>query len=101
MKRVTSRFSHLLNSLQIMVDEFECVEDYTLIDRRLVLCTLACGFSVFALIYDYLFPFPRSGTVLAACAIRYPSYHVHTHIHTHTHAHTHTHTQGILIARNV
>jgi signal peptidase complex subunit 2 len=55
-----------------MVNEEECVEEFTLVDRRLVLCTIACGFSGFALVYDYLFPFPHSEVVLAVCAIRYP-----------------------------
>ena len=55
-----------------MVDDFSCVEDFRLVDQRLVLCTLACAFSGFALVYDYLYPFPRSQTVLAVCAIRYP-----------------------------
>ncbi|CAI8013963.1 Probable signal peptidase complex subunit 2 [Geodia barretti] len=54
-----------------MVNEEECVEEFTVVDRRLVLCTVACGFSAFALVYDYLFPFPRSEVVLAMCAISY------------------------------
>ena len=66
--------SHVALSPQIMRKKFDCVEDFKLVDQRLALCTLACGFSGFALIYDYLFPFPRSGIVLAVCAIRYLSY---------------------------
>lgn len=65
---------HVVSSAQIMLEEFECSEDYALIDMRLALCTIACGFSVFALVYDYINPFPMSRTVLAVCAIRYPSY---------------------------
>lgn len=56
-----------------MIGDFGCVEDFTIVDRRLTLCTLACGFSLFALVYDYLYPFPLSGIVLAVCAIRYPT----------------------------
>ena len=62
-----------------MVNEEECVEEFTVVDRRLVLCTVACGFSAFALVYDYLFPFPRSEVVLAMCAIRYPPQHTPSH----------------------
>lgn len=57
---------------QIMMEEYGCVEDFTIIDMRLALCTIACSFSAFALVYDYINPFPKSGTVLATCAIRYP-----------------------------
>ena len=59
---------------QIMADEFRCVEDFGLVNWRLLLCTVACVFSVFALVYDYLNPFPQSRTVLAMCAIRYPTH---------------------------
>lgn len=56
-----------------MMEEYGCVEDFAIIDRRLLLCTLACSFSAFALVYDYINPFPKSRTVLATCAIRYPT----------------------------
>ena len=62
-----TRVDHVTS--QIMVDDFECVEDFKIVDRRLFLCTLACAFSAFALVYDYLFPFPHSKVVLAVCAI--------------------------------
>ena len=80
--------------VQIMAKDFNCEEDFNMIDRRLFLCTLACSFSVFALVYDYLSPFPRSGTVLAICAIRYPLTQ-DTHTHTYTYIHTYTHTLSL------
>jgi len=49
------------------------VEDFKLVDRRLAICTTACSFSLLALVYDYLYPFPASRYVLATCAIRYPA----------------------------
>ena len=55
-----------------ILKEFGCVEDFTIVDCRLFLCTLACSFSLIALAYDYLYPFPASCYVLATCAIRYP-----------------------------
>ena len=45
-----------------------------MVDRRLFLCTIACSFSIFALLYDYLYPFPQSRFVLAVCSVRYPTH---------------------------
>ena len=67
----THPHGHLCPHSQIL-KEFGCVEDFTIIDFRLFLCTLACSFSLFALVYDYLRPFPASCYILATCAIRYP-----------------------------
>lgn len=55
--------------VQIAKEEFEYVENFTLMDQRLAICTIACSFSGFALVYDYLYPFPASRMVLAMCAI--------------------------------
>ena len=40
---------------QFMKDHYSCVEDHSLVDHRLALCTVACSFSLFALVYDYLY----------------------------------------------
>lgn len=55
--------------LQIARDEYSYVENFRLMDQRLAICTIACSFSGFALVYDYLYPFPESRLVLAVCAI--------------------------------
>ncbi|CAF0753892.1 unnamed protein product [Rotaria sp. Silwood1] len=47
------------------------VEDYSLVDRRLYISLFACLFSIFALIYDWFYPFPKSRTVLIVCVISY------------------------------
>ena len=60
------------SSSQMMKKEFECEEDHKIVDQRLILCTVACAFSIFGVVYDYLFPFPSSCVVLAICSIRYP-----------------------------
>ena len=38
-----------------------CSEEcFRLIDGRLIISSLAVGFALFALAYDYMFPFPQS-----------------------------------------
>lgn len=56
---------------RVMKEEYGYVEDFSLVDQRLFLCTLACSFSLFALLYDYLYPFPQSRIILATCSISY------------------------------
>ncbi|CAF0916653.1 unnamed protein product [Adineta steineri] len=46
-------------------------EDYTLMDRRLYISFIACLCSLFALIYDWFNPFPKSRSVLILCVISY------------------------------
>ncbi|CAF1641681.1 unnamed protein product [Adineta ricciae] len=46
-------------------------EFYTLMDRRLYISFVACLFSLFALVYDWLNPFPKSRLVLIICAAAY------------------------------
>ena len=64
--------THTLYCTQIMKEEFGCVEDFKLVDVRLIISILAVAFAATALAYDYLIPFPASKIVLAVCAIRYP-----------------------------
>ncbi|CAF4373432.1 unnamed protein product, partial [Adineta steineri] len=44
-------------------------EDYKLMDGRLYISFIACLFSGYALIYDWLNPFPKSRSVLILCVI--------------------------------
>ena len=58
---------------QVFVKQLKFVEDFCITDYKLLLCTIACCFSLFALGYDYVSPFPKSIYVLATCAVSYPS----------------------------
>ena len=57
---------------QVMTDAFGYIEDHKVTDIRLAICTISCCFALAALIYDYLFPFPVSRSVLTACVLSYP-----------------------------
>ena len=45
---------------QIFTKKLKYIEDYKLIDGRLVICAIAVGTAMFALLWDYLYPFPLS-----------------------------------------
>lgn len=55
-----------------MTKHFKYDENHTLMDQRLVICTVACLFAGTALVYDYLRPFPESRLVLLVCVVSYP-----------------------------
>ena len=57
---------------QVMTDAFGYIEDHTVTDIRLAICTISCCFALAALIYDYLFPFPVSRHILTTCVLLYP-----------------------------
>ncbi|CAF3187079.1 unnamed protein product [Rotaria socialis] len=46
-------------------------EDYSVMDRRLYISLISCLFSLYALIYDWFNPFPKSRSVLIACVASY------------------------------
>ena len=56
----------------MFVKQLKFVEDFRITDFKLILCTIACTFSLFALGYDYVSPFPKSIYVLATCSVSYP-----------------------------
>jgi len=60
---------------RIFVDDefgrFKYSESHWLMDLRLIICLTAVGTALFALVYDFLNPFPASRSVLISCVVGY------------------------------
>ncbi|NP_001040214.1 signal peptidase complex subunit 2 [Bombyx mandarina] len=56
---------------EVMTGDLKCKESFALIDGRLFLCALAVGVALYALLWDYLYPFPQSRLVLIICVSSY------------------------------
>lgn len=55
----------------VLIDKYDYKECHRLMDMRLAICTAAVGCALFALLYDYLHPFPSSTFVLTVCSASY------------------------------
>lgn len=53
-------------------EKFKYTEDFSLVDGRLTISGIAVGAAMFALLWDYLHPFPQSKPVLIICVTSYP-----------------------------
>lgn len=56
---------------KVLVDKMGFIESHHLMDGRLIICTIAVAFAMFALIWDYLKPFPLSRPILIICVLAY------------------------------
>ncbi|BES88580.1 signal peptidase [Nesidiocoris tenuis] len=55
----------------VLTKKYSYEVNYSLIDGRLLLCGIAVGVAMFALLWDWLYPFPISRPVLIICVSTY------------------------------
>ncbi|KAF2880758.1 hypothetical protein ILUMI_25430 [Ignelater luminosus] len=56
---------------EILTKKYNYLENYALMDGRLTICGIAVGVAMFALLWDYLYPFPQSRPILIFCVSTY------------------------------
>ncbi|KAJ8951892.1 hypothetical protein NQ318_019869 [Aromia moschata] len=49
---------------EVLTKKYNYVENFALMDGRLTICGIAVGVAMFALLWDYLYPFPQSRPIL-------------------------------------
>ena len=55
----------------VMTEKLPYTENFALKDGRLLICGVAVGVAMFALLWDFLYPFPLSRPVLIGCVTTY------------------------------
>nr|CAG4645879.1 EOG090X0FS4 [Lynceus sp. MCZ IZ 141354] len=56
---------------EVLLNKCQYTESFYLVDGRLAICSLAVGIAMFALLWDFLHPFPQSRMVLFGCVASY------------------------------
>merc|ERR1712025_601416 len=56
---------------EVMTGKLPYTENFNLMDGRLIICAVAVGVAMFALLWDFLNPFPKSRPVLIGCVGSY------------------------------
>lgn len=56
---------------KFLTNQKDCAEIHSLMNGRLLISTLAVLFSLYAIGFDYLYPFPESKVVIIVCVISY------------------------------
>ena len=56
---------------EVLTKKYNYVESFSLMDGRLTICGIAVGVAMFALLWDFLYPFPQSRPILIFCVSTY------------------------------
>ncbi|KAF5300744.1 hypothetical protein FQA39_LY10989 [Lamprigera yunnana] len=56
---------------KVLTKKYNYTENFSLMDGRLTICGIAVGVAMFALLWDFLYPFPLSRPILIFCVSTY------------------------------